>query len=404
MYRKKTWFAREKMKDIYDENHEKSNATTEYWHYTSMGAILSIFKSFIESSDEGISTINLYASHNRFLNDSQEYEDGKQCLSSLVKHYNEGKNKEIIDEAAANTDANVYIVSFCSDGDLLSQWKWYGGESGISFCFNADKAEYAIYTELDENGKEVEDVVNDCFTRPLPVCYFPKEKDAYFTQLIKNVLVKPLRNKDKSKDGSTTDKIIDKTKIDLLPELFIPFCKNEFFHEEMEHRLVFFDYDDLICEEGHSISFNNKYNIASNGVVKPALNVKVLINKDAGNSSEEAHVDVLSACEDEHADNTCLVTKMIVGPGTNQHLYFNGLIHIFDRNHFRFQPEPKIPQELDKYGIFEENDELPLGVLFFVKDKKYQEKEGFIDYTHLKAAYKCHNGLLIMKSSIPFRG
>lgn len=387
MYREKAHYAREKMEKIYDTYENKDSI--KYWHYTSMNAILSIFKSFIDSSDEKITTINLYASHNRFLNDSQEYEDGKKCLSDFIEEHNkDGKKEEINTEAS--TDANVYIVSFCSDGDLLSQWKWYGGESGISFCFNASKAVYSIYTEKDENDKEVGPVVKDSFTKPLPVFYDYHGKKDYFDKLITKILI--------NKFGS-----LDVSNIDLLPELFIPFCKNEYFHEEKEHRLVFFDYDDLTCVEGHKTSFNNKYNISSKGVLKPALDVKVTLDKKGENYADDS-TDELNNSTSDQTENECLISQMIVGPGVNQHLYFNGLIHIFDRNYFRFQPDSKIPEELNINDVYEETDDLPIGKLIYIKDKQYRDDLPTIDYPHLKTAYKCHNGLLIMKSSIPFRG
>ena len=50
MNQEKTWFAREKIKAMFDDLHNKPNNTIEYWHYTSVDAVLSIFKEFIEYS------------------------------------------------------------------------------------------------------------------------------------------------------------------------------------------------------------------------------------------------------------------------------------------------------------------------------------------------------------------
>ena len=375
MYQEKTWFAREKIKNIFDElTNEKSedkrdSSTIDYWHYTSTKAILSIFKDFIESSDEEIKTCNIYASHNRFLNDSQEYEDGKNILIDLVDKYNRESRTTKIDKAAASTDANAYIVSFCTDGDLLSQWKWYGGQSGVSFCLNASDAVFSTITDKDGDGKETPSFP-DYFTKPLPVYYYKDDKRQYFYKLVNEVLVKK-------------DKSLDENKIDLLPDLFIPFCKNESFYEEKEHRLVFFDFCDLKNSEDIKREFNYKYNDASNGVIKPALNVKVNL--------------------DESVKNKCLITKMIVGPGSNQHLIFNALIHIFDRNHFRFVPDMNVDDFSIRDSFFE--DKVPAdGKQHLVKIRQKKPTDPKHTTTIYKVAYRCHNGLLIMKSAIPFRG
>ena len=83
---------------------------------------------------------------------------------------------------------------------------------------------------------------------------------------------------------------------------------------------------------------------------------------------------------------------MIVGPGSNQELVFNGLIHFFDPDNFAVYPD-SYNLDLNKTKTYRENS-LPRGSIGCVLCSDGKKR----------FAYKCSNGLLILKSTIPFRG
>lgn len=240
------------------------------------------------------------ASHLRFLNDAQEFNDG---VDWLRKNY--GKDSDCLYD-------QVYSISFCGNNDLLSQWKWYGKNSGIAIEFNMSNIKYEYWTCIEENLPNL-----DHQTKPLLVKYTNDEKTKYFNDIIR------LNKEEKlNMDSDSTTN-----------NLFVPFCKDEGFSEEKESRLVFYTFD----SNRYGIDFKIKYNI-SNGIIKPTLNIKFVSDKTEEN----------------------IINSFTVGPGQNQNLIFNALIHIFDRKNFSFN-------------------------------------ESVSEHT-------CENGIKILKSSIPFRG
>ena len=94
---------------------------------------------------------------------------------------------------------------------------------------------------------------------------------------------------------------------------------------------------------------------------------------------------------------------MMVGPGSNQHLIFNGLIHIFDRNNFEFVPEINA-SDFRKKDIYVEGEVPADGKQHLVKTIQINPIDPKRRIAVYRVAYRCQNGLLIMKSAIPFRG
>jgi len=105
------------------------------YHYTDLNGFLGIFK-----------TKSLWASNAFFLNDSSEISYGINLSQDLFsKFYQSLKSehvKEILkcfydDYSGFVLSSNLFLVSFCENGDLLSQWRGYAPNSdGISLRFN----------------------------------------------------------------------------------------------------------------------------------------------------------------------------------------------------------------------------------------------------------------------------
>ena len=311
----------------------------EFWHYTSLKSLMSIFD--IKGANPNISQCNMYASNIRYLNDEEEYKEGKRFLSSI---------KNCNDCESEYTD-DIYVISFCGNGDLLSQWKYYAKGSGISIQFNLKDIKYQYFSTFEDG-----EVYPDDKTCPISVKYTESQKKSFLENLQKTSVMQFNSNE----DG--------------LENVIIPFCKNESFYEEEESRLVFYT-----CNRDlEKVKFNTIYNDADSNNIKPSLKVKF-------NSSNES-----------------LIKKIIVGPGTNQNLVFNTLIHIFDNTNYMFHEnnEGEISQAHSKPIDSETYQKNAREFLHKVESVNWGTEEAPI----ARKSYKCENGIIIMKSAIPFRG
>lgn len=131
---------------------EKDNALL--YHYTDLDGFMSIMR----NRDFWISNI-------RFMNDSQEFENGKRiCVGILkdrllrcnteyeTKFYNE--ILKICDEKISRghfgiCNQEIYALSFCGQGDLLTQWQVYGNK-GISIGFKNKTGSFDALTFMNE--------------------------------------------------------------------------------------------------------------------------------------------------------------------------------------------------------------------------------------------------------------
>jgi len=132
-------------KNIFDAWRGKlSNKTPEtIYHYTDIESLINI-----------VHAKSIYASDVRFLNDANEIYHGKDVLFHEIenferKKHNTEQRKEIADVLRRNFDliSNLHILStcFCSEGDLLNQWRDYGASEGrISIGLNRTALEDAF--------------------------------------------------------------------------------------------------------------------------------------------------------------------------------------------------------------------------------------------------------------------
>ena len=330
---------------IYDKEHKPNQ---EYWHYTSLKGVLGIFKDYVETcfDDEYVKKCNLYASNIRYMNDLQEYREG-------IDAYEKRSNKK----HDPDMDDDIYLISFCGNGDLLSQWKWYGKNSGLAICFDLDCIKYNTFSYVDEKGKVIESKqYYDENTKPVDVRYTNNQKSKLYNMLSKDSCI--------AKSDATQ----------LIQQTFVPFCKDEGFKEEKESRLVFY-VTDLVGNSKCRPKFNVIYNTAEEGRIKPALNVGLSLIDNSNPAVIKKNI----------------INRIVVGPGENQELVFNAAIHLFDRKNYKFHENGE-----------EDKNELEWNDFINICDHK-----SHIVKCHDKknrVAYLCENGIAIIRSSIPFRG
>lgn len=100
------------------------------YHYTSAQGLVGILKSHV-----------LWATDSRCLNDTQEFKLGlKIALDILAGHNQFQFLRKVIDDVISSWTpqvAGVFVICFCRDRDLLSQWRAFGSD-GRGYCLGFD--------------------------------------------------------------------------------------------------------------------------------------------------------------------------------------------------------------------------------------------------------------------------
>lgn len=470
---------------------QQKNKARQYWHYTSLSALLSIFK--IKKDPclaPDLTRCEMLASNICYLNDIKEFNGGVEDFKKMIEYL---KNKHVdmqnVSDDLQDVSDDIYIISFCGNGDLLSNWKYYAKDCGVSIQFNMENVEFKyMHHKKDEiiaedwyeplpveykdgdvisvNNKNIGNVFGcDNEDKSIDLYYSISRKSGYNELRIKlkeedpwsgPIIVKINRidNKDEIliNKGSVSiyktglledvegvgDECVERTPIvikgkkcklnsDIYPELIdkkskpiavaysenekkafivklmekeaegettvadksvikyiaIPCFKNQGFSEEKESRLLFYKYD----LKNKDIVFDFDYNTNNPIKIKPALRVQFLA-KDR------------------------LIDKIIVGPGENQNMVFNTLIHIFDRDNYMFYDDEKFKEKADDGKEIEtvteekytESAESYKSIIKLVEWAEKIKSSGGTKKKIRRWSYKCANGIIIMKSSIPFRG
>lgn len=317
-----------------------------YCHYTDLNGFLGIFKPWIEEKEK---KCILYAGNIRYMNDFSEYNFGMECIENIINM--RGLNKDIKERVGAtlkNIQKNnseyskIYTISFCGDDDLLSQWKYYGKDSGIAIEFDLKNCEWSWMDNLKENTKS-----DDTYIR------MPSIDVIYNNH--QNVLAKLIRN------YYNEFRQIGKNHIaDVIVKALIPICKDKYFEEERETRTIFWPIN------GKDYETKIKYR-TTRGLIVPYFE-----------------------CSIKSTLGGFPVKSIVIGPGMEQNRIFNAVIQIVEGNdaayyYFEIDEEKKLekkkPKEA-KEGSFFKCDE----------DNK------------VRIAYKSRKGIIIKKSEGPFRG
>lgn len=187
-----------------------------YYHYTS-----------IESFWKIIESQTLRATQACFSNDKEEINKGINVvkkiskslfsnLSSDLKNLNKSIEQELID---------CYIVCFCKNNDVLSQWRAYCKNEGVCLGLAFDNTNYPIYYSDDNIGK---------IPQLHPVYYFQEKGTKNITKEYNFISYKSLLQIVKKRLNVVPD---NETKKQLLLSL-IPYIKDSGFFEENEYRLL----------------------------------------------------------------------------------------------------------------------------------------------------------------------
>lgn len=313
------------LKDEWMSRHSQRNAykliNNYLYHYTTRENLWNI-----------ISSDSFYARHVRFSNDSQEYTLGKREIEDISK------------KTIANVE-DCYMVCFCKENDILSQWREYA-RGGVSLMLDFRKDTLFTIKCNEEVEKENSDkrklgekspyfipgpfAADYCkvFSKPVEVHYITP-KDEKLTEAINAIQNFVEHSEEMMEEGYLKS--------------LIPYIKHKGFEEEKEVRIIF-DID----------SINAPYQVVyldSAGMKRPCIRVEV------GDASQKElpvcrikYNNISKALRDE------IEEKLEEKVETEEHLKKGKLpINVLD----------------DKGNVKKENIQIELEVKLQRKDEKY---------------------------------
>lgn len=190
----------------------------------------------------------------RFSNDSEEYKLGEAKIKECASQYFSDAQLEQFFARIQHGIQKFYMICFCSDGDLLSQWRGYakdGVSLGMDFLEEDENPQEhtEMFTILNnwEHQKDDRYQLNGeyvrCVEMPYQVFYVDKEAD---------------KKADEESELSKALHCFDDE--DARPNMLlnlIPFIKDKGFAEEAEYRILF-DISDLGTTEAQSRIIMNR--------------------------------------------------------------------------------------------------------------------------------------------------
>ena len=179
---------------------------------------------------------HMYARHVRFSNDSEENKIGKEIINSIL-----GEEEKV-------TPLEYYMLCFCEEADLLSQWREYA-KGGVSLKFDFSLLEYYTILNNIETTKSISEKAKSEDEKLKSMYSVPETPNRQFKDF-QRVYAKPI-SVFYVKKGETTlfeerckwleeefrgdaEKSISK-----YMRMLIPYIKHEGFKEEKEARILF---------------------------------------------------------------------------------------------------------------------------------------------------------------------
>ncbi|GLO28364.1 hypothetical protein PPUN12996_04200 [Pseudomonas putida] len=207
----------------------------ELCHYTSLGGLQGI-----------ISSKSIWATNYSFLNDSTEFTYGLECFEKFLTKANDLEDsstwvdhlRKVHKYISEVETPEIYTTSFCSNKDLLSQWRGYA-QQGVCIVFDQgfiNKIGWWCHNPYESWSEAPENLLIPKFDiYHNDVTYI--ENGAEHTTIDEKLR----KIKDAYKNFFTpdiSDEIFDESVCPKLFGLTIPFIKHSSFREEAEHRLM----------------------------------------------------------------------------------------------------------------------------------------------------------------------
>lgn len=240
------------------------------YHYTSIDAFMSIMKNR-----------DFWISNMRFMNDSQEFVNGRDIFIKVIQERLCNENEKVKSFLLKLQDIcksdissgifkinskDIFSLSFCSNGDILTQWQFYG-EEGVSIGFYNNICDINRITFMDENQydeeireKNPKDVFphDELICCTYPVIYDNNEKVRIFNQIL-DMGISAIEKSD-----AVEDMCVDEISYALF--FYFALMKDEHFSHEQELRFL-----DFTPKKNSSVHFRKRGKI-----ILPYLKKKIL--------------------------------------------------------------------------------------------------------------------------------
>lgn len=265
------------------------------YQYTDISGLIGI----IESK-------KIWATDFRYLNDSSEINYGTSLVQSTLKKTLTNSDeyiKHFINEFLALGDdffslENIYVACFCTNGDLLSQWRGYGNNGeGYSIGFNTFHTDFSINREH-----------SNCTTF-LKVIYSKSEQEKIINDILMNYI-----------------NYMQKEQITITRHMFKQYIKS--FSECISRIICFFKHQSFLEEdEWRIISFTDKKSTMNNNEKPNDMN---LLNFRKNKEFLIPYIEINLA--DKDSKNTSLpIAYIISGPSRHQELKKISLKQFMDK-------------------------------------------------------------------------
>lgn len=255
-----------------------------------------------EVLDKLLCSATFWASNILYLNDVEEYRKGQELINKALD------TKKITDWLDYEHD--IYTISFCEDGDLLSQWITYAKESGVAIELderflkenrNGNNFYFCIAaTPHDNSQKSLEEEFSSqryLFGTSLsPIIYADNSRQIY--ELI-------LDEEDKE-----LFEVLQEPNKTCYYKLMASYIKNDKFEAEREVRASFLNCNSIL-DTGIISHTKVEHNRLSNGILRPYIKAKICISD-----------------KENHSLHACLPLKSItIGPSGIQQTIFDSVVH-----------------------------------------------------------------------------
>lgn len=255
------------------------------YHYTSR----EVFWKIMDSE-------TFLARHIMFSNDYEENKIGNQKVADALKD----AGIEV-----RETGALPFMICFCADDDLLSQWRGYAKE-GVAMEFDFSKGLYGL-----EKGFSTYNCYTIMNNESENEAYLSKDVDKFFMGAIASpysVIYTEANAEQSGNKDSVIDSRIQKIKGESRDMWWqravemIPYIKNNKFREENEYRLIF-DMNFLVSESQQHLLQQKYTYLEIDGVRKPNIRVKF------GNMLEYENEDTTLYYVDSDLDDSIRTLK-----------------------------------------------------------------------------------------------
>lgn len=303
---------------------------------------------------------NMFATNLNYMNDAQEYVNGlkeirKLCLNedfvrSIYPEDTDGGITDRMIEALRNemTEEKLgeymktntkYSISFCKDGDLLSQWTTYARESGVSIEMFFDKGRDVCFKFYYAAHDTKPPSKIEYYTRPREIFYLTEGRGDNYDETGKKILRRMFP--DGYQEGDTDSKLSEIWRENSV------YIKQYDFYQEKEYRIAF-DYMKLNDEAGWPrIDYRTDKH-----VIKPYLDVE---------------------CK-----NGWPVISVMVGPGFNQQVVYRSVKFFLDHAQIQssgLYSRKQWGEQIERYL----NDVFPAMPDGWKTDKKIPNKQEWVN-------------------------